>query len=293
MYLHSIFVLMARENFLFYDGKILRSGGALISPDNRSFRYGDGFFETLKLVNGRLQLAEEHMERLFSSLSLLQFEPPAYFTPAYLKEHIVALAKKNGHEKLARVRLTIFRGEGGLYEVDNHYPHHLIQTWELNPASNLYNENGLVIGIFRDARKTCDLYSSLKSNNYLSYAMAALWAKKAKLNDALLLNPYDGIADATIANVFIVKDGLIQTPAITEGPVNGVMRRYLLRCLRAANMPVEERKITVEDLENASEIFLTNAIQGIRWVKEMGHNGYTHSLSSLLHKKFLPPPLNQ
>lgn len=289
MYLHSIFVHMTGTNFLFYNGKMIRSGGALISPDNRSFRYGDGFFETLKLVNGQIRLADDHMERLFSSLALMQFESPSYFTPAYVKDHIIELAKKNGHEKLARVRVTLFRGEGGLYDVEDHFPNHLIQTWELNPAINIFNENGLVIDIFKDACKVCDHYSILKSNNYLSYAMAALWAKKNKLNDALLLNPYDNIADATIANVFIVKDGTIKTPALTEGPVNGVMRRHLLRSLRAEGMPVEETKISVDDIANASEIFLTNAIYGIRWVKELGKNGYSNSLSAMLHKKYILP----
>ena len=287
MYLHSIFVHMAGTNFLFYNGKITRSGAPLISPDNRSFRYGDGFFETLKLVNGKIRLANDHMERLFSSLVTLQFKPPAYFTPAYIKEHVEELAKKNGHEKLARVRVTLFRGEGGLYDVEDHFPNHLIQTWELNPANNQLNENGLVIDIFKDARKPSDLFSAIKSNNYLSYAMAALWAKKNKLNDALLLNAYDGIADATIANVFMVEDGLVKTPALTEGPVNGVMRKHILRSLRAENIPVEETKISVEELMQASEVFLTNAIYGIRWVKQLGDNGYTSQLAAWLHKKWV------
>ena len=282
---------MGDANFLFYNGKVLKTDKLLISPDNRSFRYGDGFFETMKLINGKLQLADYHMERLFSSLDKLQFQKPVYFTPEYLIEQISLLAKKNYQQKLTRIRLTIFRGEGGLYEVDNHFPHHLIQTWDLNPANNLLNENGLVIDVFKDARKVCDQYSSIKSNNYLSYVMGALWAKQNKLNDAVLLNPYDRIADATIANVFIVKNGVVKTPALTEGAVNGVMRRHMLHSLRKENMPVEETQLSVEDLLQASEMFLTNAIYGVRWVKQLGNNGYTNQLSSLLHKNFIKPLL--
>ena len=245
----------------------------------------------MKLINGKLQLADYHMERLFGSLDKLQFQKPVYFTPEYLIEQISLLAKKNYQQKLTRIRLTIFRGEGGLYEVDNHFPHHLIQTWDLNPANNLLNENGLVIDVFKDARKVCDQYSSIKSNNYLSYVMAALWAKQNKLNDAVLLNPYDRIADATIANVFIVKNGVVKTPALTEGAVNGVMRRHMLHSLRKENIPVEETQLSVEDLLQASEMFLTNAIYGVRWVKQLGNNGYTNQLSSLLHKNFIKPLL--
>ncbi|MDE3253522.1 MAG: aminotransferase class IV [Bacteroidota bacterium] len=281
---------MSDANFLFYNGKISKTGKPLILPDNRSFRYGDGFFETMKMENGKIRLAAYHFERLFSSLEKLKFQQPVYFTPEYLTEYIEQLARKNFHHKLARIRLTIFRGEGSLYEVANHFPHHLIQTWALNPAHNHLNENGLDLGLFREARKVCDGYSQIKSNNYLSYAMAAIWAKEQKLNDALLLNPYDRVAESTIANVFLVKDGMIKTPAITEGPVNGVMRRHLLHIMRNENMPVEETQVSYEDLEQASEIFLSNAIYGIRWVKRLDKNEYSQQLASVLFKKINTMP---
>lgn len=278
---------MSTANFLFLDGQIHRSNKLLVSPNNRSFRYGDGFFETMKWMNGRVLLADYHFERLFASLNRLQFQVPNYFTKAYLENQINELVKKNGHTKLARVRITIYRGEGGLYEVENHFPHHLIQTYDLNPSNNQLNENGLVVDLYRDAIKVCDSFSHIKSNNYLNYAMAAIWAKKQHLNDAFLFNPYNRLADATIANVFLIKDGLIKTPAITEGPVQGVMRRYLLQALRAADMPVEETTIELSDIEQASEIFLTNAIYGIRWVKQFGKHSYTQQLAPLLHKKMV------
>ena len=278
---------MQEAEFLFHDGKFSKTGKPLISPDNRSFRYGDGFFETMKMANGKIILEDHHFERLFTSLELLKFQKPVSFTPDYVREQVTELAKKNGHQKLARIRLTVFRGEGGLYDVTDHFPHHIIQTWELNPAINTLNENGLILGIFKEARKVCDHFSHIKNNNYLAYTMAALWAKEQKLNDALLLNPYDRVSDATIANIFIVKDGMIKTPAISEGCVSGVMRRHLLQSLRKENMPVEETQLEMEDVLQASEIFLTNAIYGIKWVKQLGDNGYTNQLSSLLHKKII------
>lgn len=121
--------------------------------------------------------------------------------------------------------------------------------------------------------------------------MGAMWAKKQKLNDVILLNSFGRVADATIANVFIVKDGLVKTPALTEGPVNGVMRRYLLEMMRHENIPVEEGQITLEELEQASELFLTNSVYGIRWVKQLGKTGYSHQLAYLLHKQFVAPLL--
>lgn len=282
---------MGQKQYLNYNGKTYSGVTLLISANNRSFRYGDGCFETMKMLNGNIILSKYHFERLFASLELLQFEKPAYFTAAYLIDQIAVLAKKNNHAKLARIRLNIFRGNGGLYDPENHFPNCIIQTWELNPANNNLNENGFVVDIFKDARKACDNYSHVKSNNYLSYVMAALWTKKNHLNDAILLNSYNRIADATIANVFMIKDGIIKTPALTEGCISGVMRRYLLKSFRDNNMPVEETKIEADELLQASEVFLTNGTYGIRWVKSCGNSNYTNQLVAVLHRKFVTPLL--
>jgi branched-subunit amino acid aminotransferase/4-amino-4-deoxychorismate lyase len=271
------------------NGVIMSAEKPVITADNRSFRYGDGCFETMKVVKGKIIHANEHFERFFSSLELLQFDKPNYLTAAYLTDHINKLLQQNDHAKLARIRLTLFRGNGGLYDAENHFPNYIIQTWDLNPSNNKLNENGLVIDIYKDARKVCDNFSHVKSNNFLSYAMAALWAKKNHLNDALLLNPYDTIADATIANVFIVHNGIVKTPAVTEGCVNGIMKNYLLQCLCKENMPVEETSLTIEDVLQAQEVFLTNSIYGIKWVKQCDSSNYVLQTAALLHKKFIEP----
>jgi len=274
--------------FLNYNGKLYKDGELFISPNNRSFRYGDGCFETMKMVNGKIIHRDLHMERLFSSLETLQFDLPKLFTPATIEKQVAELAEKNKHNNLGRIRLMVFRGDGGLYDVDNR-PNYLIQSWEMGAANNSLNENGLDIGIYPDARKSCDMFSPIKNNNYLCYAMAALWAKKHNLNDALVLNAFGRVADASIANVFIVQDGIIKTPALTEGCVSGVTRRYLLQCLRKEGMPVQETTIAAEDVLQAQEVFLTNAAYGIRWVKSCGASNYTLQAAGLVYKNFIEP----
>ncbi len=269
------------------NGKLLKEEHIAISPNNRSFRYGDGCFETIKVVKGKIVLANYHLERLLASIHALQFEPPSFFTADYLTEQITTVVNKNGHQALARVRLMVFRGDGGLYDAANHFPNCLVQSWALNPASNQLNDNGLIIDVFPKSRKACDDYSHLKSNNYLSYAMAALWAKQQHLNDAIVLNMHHRVADTTIANLFMVKDGIIKTPALTEGPVAGVMRKYLMQQMKAAGIPVEETTITVDELQEAHEIFLTNAIYGIKWVKQCGNNQLHQTVAQTLHQQFI------
>src|SRR3954451_1914695 len=107
------------SSLLNYNGKLYPSDKLLISANNRSFRYGDGFFETMKMLNGKIILRDYHFERLFSSLELLQFHNPDYFTSQYLEEEITTLATKNKHSKLARIRLMIFRGDDELYGEEN------------------------------------------------------------------------------------------------------------------------------------------------------------------------------
>ncbi len=276
-------------SFINYNGKIYPADKRLISADNRSFRYGDGCFETIKVLNEKIINENYHFERLFSSIEILQFEKPLNFTSFFLRKQILALIKKNNHQPFSRVRLMIFRGAGSLFEVSDNFPNYIIESSALDLAQNEFNKDGFVIGIYPDAKKAADRFSPLKNNNFLPYAMGALWVKKNNLNDALILNAQDRIAESTTANIFIVKNGTAITPSLSEAPVSGTMRRYLLKCMREENIPVEESEIKPEDLNEASEIFFTNAGFGIRWVSQLKLQSYNNQLSSFLHNKFIKP----
>jgi branched-chain amino acid aminotransferase len=278
---------MSATDFLFLDGHLIRQDKANLSVNNRSFRYGDGCFETIRVVNGQIKLAPLHFERLFSSIDALKFNKPSYMNAEWLEKNILEVVHKNGHQKLARVRVMIYRGDGGLYDPENHFPHHLIQSFKLGEATQELNQNGLTLGIYKAAKKSSDQFSMIKSNNYLPYVMAALWAKENNLNDAILLNHDNNVADTTIANLFMIKDGIIKTPAITEGPVAGVMRRHLIKTLRAQGYDVQETAVSVADVLEASEVFLTSAIHGIKWVKQIDNSQYNNSLTTVLYKSFI------
>ena len=274
------------SDFLLYNGSFHKNGTPLVGADNRGLRYGDGLFETLRCIDGKIHLADWHIERLFHGLKLLEFELPANFTPDYITGQVAALCQKNQHI-IARVRITIFRGNGGLYDAENHFPSYIIQSWHLPEADFQLNENGLVTGIYPDAQKTMDAFSHLKSNNYLPYTMAALYAKKQKWNDAFLLNVAGRVCDATIANIFIIKNAIISTCPLQEGCVAGIMRRFLLAYLPASGLSWQEKRITVEDLLAADEVFLTNTIKGIRWVSRCGESSYSNHLTKVIFDKLL------
>lgn len=270
---------------LMLNGKLLKADEPVLQASNRSYRYGDGLFETIKVRNGRIQLAAFHMERLFRGIALLQFELPGLFTPDLLQKKIIELCTHNKCEKMARVRLSVFRGNGGLYDEDRKLQY-LVECWPLPETVNELNNNGLVIDIYPDAIKSTDQFSGLKTANFLPYSMAAVFAKKNKLNDCVVLNADGGIADSTIANIFLVNERSIITPALTEGCVNGVMRRYLLQSLPAAGYTVLENRITAEDLLLADEVFLTNAIHGLRWVQRFRDKWYGREQAGEIYRRF-------
>jgi branched-chain amino acid aminotransferase len=285
----AIFNYFHRMNYVSLNGKTLPAGKPVLQSDNRGYRYGDALFETMKLVNGQIILEKYHFERLYGGLKLMQFKIPSLFTATRLRKEILALCKKNDCAKLARIRLSVFRGNGGLYD-ETKGLQYLIESWPINATLNHLNKNGLDIDIYPHAQKSCDLFCNIKSANYLPYVMASQFAKASKLNDCLINNVKGHIADATIANIFLVKNSLVITPSLSEACVNGVMRRHLIEKLRVSrNFDLREGVVTKNDLETFDEVFLTNAMYGIRWVKSFRNKVYTNTQTIQLFRDFIAP----
>lgn len=271
------------------DKKFFAENELRIHPDNRSFRYGEGLFETIRLHKGMIPLWDLHWKRLSESLPKLYFELPGHFNETELKGEIFRVAKRNQCLDAARVRITLFKGEGGIWESPSSQFHSLVQCWPLEKKEFSMNKNGLDIGLFEAGRKSCDSFSNLKTNNYLLYVLAAQYAKREKLNECLVLNQHGRVCDATIANVFFSKDGIIHTPNLEEGCINGVMRGFLLQQLRNAGFQVKEGAYLPDEIVEADEIFLSNAMHGLRWVKQWGNRNYRFQQASTIFHRFISP----
>ncbi|MES1226046.1 MAG: aminotransferase class IV [Bacteroidota bacterium] len=272
--------------FICSNGKIVADTEPALAKDNRAFRYGDGLFETMKMINGRIILKEFHFDRLFSSVEILKYKIPALFTPSQLVNEINELTEKNQCSDLCRIRLTIFRGNGNLKPSPGNL-NYIIECISLNPSVNVLNEKGFSIDIYRNSVKSCDMLANIKSASFLPYVMGSIYAEENKLDDAVLLNTKGMIADTTIANIFLVKEKKLFTPALSEGCINGVMRRYLLEKLREKNYVCTETEIKEDDLLNADEVFLTNAITGIRWVKNYEGKQYKSAITEKIYNEFI------
>jgi branched-chain amino acid aminotransferase len=275
------------NQFLHFNGSLIPVNQVIVTANNRGLRYGDGLFETIKLVNGHMPLFPLHVERLMQGMATLQMSLPDSFTAEHLQQNILTVCERNHCTAAARVRVSVFRGNGTLFSVEEAHPSLVIQAEPLPDAYLTLNDKGWKIEIYPDVKKSCDLLSNLKSNNYLPYIMAAMHAQRHTLNDCLILNAYDRICDATIANIFWIHHQTICTPPLSEGGVAGVMRRYLLNQLQQAGYTTLETTCTEKELLQADEVFLTNALYGIRWVQQFREKIYGRQLTTELYDQFV------
>lgn len=238
------------------------------------------------VLDGRIRLEEYHWERLREGLLKLQISSSQH----YFEELQYALwhtVRKNKLEALCRVRLQVWPGSGGYFDGDSFKGDYCIETFPLVHDQTSFNDNGLVLGIAQGITKYSDAFSHLKSNNALHYALAARQAKSKHWNDALMLNQSGRIADSTIANFFWVTEEGIFTPPLSDGPVAGVFRKFLLQQLPLLGYPIQEQSAAPEHITSAGAVFLTNAVRGIRWVQELGALGFSKGIVTELSKKVL------
>lgn len=250
----------------------------IVQAQNRTFRYGEGLFETILLAGESIRLKRFHFERLFNGLRILEFDIPPDFNSSFLAEQMLILCKRNKHLDSARIRIQVFREKFGVSEPGS-FPKFVIESVALDRPKRSLNEKGLTIGLYPHGKKSVDDFSNLKTCNYLPYTMAAQFAGKMGWDDSLVLNSYSRICDSSIANVYCVKNKIIFTPALEEGSIAGVMRRYLFDSLPLMGFTIREEKMTAEFLSDSDEIFLTNAIRGLLWVEKFESRKYTNKLA--------------
>ncbi len=267
-------------SYINYNGQLMAAGDISLPYSSHLFRYGFGLFETMLLRNGAIALADYHWERLFAGMKRLQFSEIPY-TPVQLTTEILRCVERNRLERLARVRLQIFAGAGGFPEGIGRNPGFLIECHPLDPAVPEMNEQGLTTGIAAGVCKSNDTLANLKTTNALPYIMAAQQARDNNWDDALILNAQGHIIESSVANIFWIKNGKVFTPPLSEGCIAGVMRRFLLN---TPGISVTEQPLTRSMLSTADELFLTNAIRGIKWVHVCGDKTFSSNKIMEVHR---------
>lgn len=261
--------------YLIFNGTVISSSSFSLTPSNRAFRYGDGVFETLFCIGNEPHLFALHYARMLSALSLLRMTTTSFPTATMLQKQIALLVAKNKYIPFSRIRITVFRAEGGLYTPINNTPQWVIEQERLTEEPFSLNQSGLFVGIYTDMPKPASSLSKYKTCSSLHLVLAALKKQEQQWGDILLINEKGKIIEGLSSNIFWIKDGIAFTPMISSGCVDGTMRHHAMGLLKSMAIPVKETPgVTVEELESAEELFLTNSIQGIRWIVGLNSKRY-------------------
>ena len=249
-----------------FNGNLLPATENYLNHENRGLRYGDALFETIRVVNNTIFFWEDHYLRLMASMRILRMEIPMNFTMEFLEAEILKTIKANESESYAaRVRLTVFRNNGGLYLPETQAISYCIESNGLEVPFFILNEAKYEVELFKDFYINADMLSTLKTNNKIINVVGSIFANENGYDNCILLNHQKQVVEVLNANIFMVNDKIITTPPLKDGCLNGILRKKLLEILSKSNdYTAQEASISPFDLQKADELFMTDSIIGIR-----------------------------
>jgi len=275
---------MSKDKYCIYNGHLISIYEPSISFTNRAFRYGDALFETIRLCNNKLMFLKDHVNRLKIGMTVLRMNLPAEFNTENLQEFIIQLLKHNTHAPHARIRLTVFRNEGGYYTPETNDISFLIESEEMDNTYEL-NQKGYWIDLYGDLKKSINKLSNIKSANALLYVMAGISKQSMKLDDCFIVNETGSICESINANIFVVKNGTLYTPPLSEGCVAGIMRKQIMHLAHENKILVFESPLSTYTILNGDEVFLTNSVGGVKWVGQFRDKFYTNKTAVFFSEK--------
>ena len=262
-----------------FNGTIV-SQDANILTQNRAFLYGDGVFETVKVINNKILFLEDHYFRLMSSMRVIRMEIPMNFTMEYLEKQILALVNKNGLSASSRARITVYRNDGGYYLPQNNTVSFLIHAVALQNTLYAVEKMNYEVDLYKDFYITKQLLSSIKTTNKIINITGSIFANENGLDNCLLLNDSKNVVEALHGNLFMVLDSKLITPPVAEGCLNGVMRKQIISLAKKIkNLEVIEAAISPFDLQKAEELFITNVIKGIQPITQYRKKSFVSKVS--------------
>jgi len=268
-----------------FNGTIHSENVPAIHSWNRAFRYGDGLFESIAVAKNSIPFLDDHWKRLTEGARLLSLELPADFTKESIPKLITELLLLNGIEGNAYARVMLYREGRGRYHPDVMRAGFVVEAEPIRGELFELNEKGLTIGLFPDTAKSIDLLSNFKTCSALVFVLASIYKSKSGWDDCLILNSRSNLVESTNSNFFLVKGKMLSTPSLAEGCINGVMRRQIMSLAAKNRLTVKETAIEPAMAQEADEMFLTNAVSGIRWVESYGNKRYGNEISTLLSDK--------
>ncbi|SCY01065.1 branched-chain amino acid aminotransferase [Nonlabens sp. Hel1_33_55] len=266
--------------------RLVEKGKAQIAFNNRGTYYGDGVFETIRCYKGIAIFNESHYFRLMSSMRILRMEIPNTFTPEFFEQQILALHESSDKgSKHSRVRITVWRNEGGLYTPEDQT---ISYSMELRSLSGPFQKNAVnEVELFKDHLLPLGMLGTIKTTSKTINVLAGIYKTENDYDDMLLLNQNKMVAECISGNLFLRSDNIIKTPPITDGCLNGIMRGQVIAQLkRMFNYSFVEESITPFELQRADELFSTNVVQGIKSISKYRKKEYDTAAADELRTFF-------
>lgn len=266
------------------DGFLSEKGDKIFDASNRVLKYGDGLFETIKLVDGKLMFWEDHYERLAKGIEYLKFDSVGK-DEAFWKKEIEKIIVKN-YYKHARIRVIAFRNAPGLYTPMGNRIGYLIEGTRFDKPDYTFDPDGISLGLFENDHKAMSPVNNLKTTSALLFVLAGSYKKENNLGDVIVLNAAGRVCETVSSNIFVVINDKIITPSLSEGCLDGVMRKQIIKAIKQKQLDFEERELTIDEVRAATEIFTTNSMSGVQGISEFEgkklHNIYAKQLQSYL-----------
>jgi branched-chain amino acid aminotransferase len=244
---------------IYLNGKLVDRQHAVVSVYDHGFLYGDGVFEGLRFYGGKIFKLREHLDRLYDSARHIALAIPQDIDS--LSADTVACVAASGMVD-GYVRLVVSRGEGNLGLDPRSCPKPTViiiaDAIKLYPAE-MYEQGMEVITAATIRNHPDALDPRVKSLNYLNNILAKLEANRAGVPEAIMLNHLGHVAECTADNIFIVKQGVLSTPARHSGLLDGITRRTVLELAERLKITAREETLTRHDLFTADEMFLTGS----------------------------------
>jgi branched-chain amino acid aminotransferase len=275
---------------IWLDGKLVDEADAKITVFDHGLLYGDGVFEGIRVYNGKIFEMETHIRRLYESARVIRLDIPMS------KDKLVKAVEKtveandiiNGY-----VRLVVTRGVGTLglnpFVCENSRLFIIADNIQLYPEE-LYEKGMKIISATTVRNHPLALPPQVKSLNYLNSILAKIEALDNDVPEAIMYNHEGYVAEATADNVFIVKNGVIYTPPVEAGALEGITRNIVIKLAREENLKVVEKNLTRFDLYICDEFFLTGTAAEVIGIVEIDGrvigDGKPGPITKLLRKKF-------
>jgi branched-chain amino acid aminotransferase len=264
-------------SIVFHNSDFIKEDDLVIKNSNRALNYGDGFFETIKIINANPFNFPAHYLRYCFACSVLKLD-----CTENEESLLLLLNKLIKHNNIIKgsAKIHISRGGEGKYLPNSTSSDIVIST---NDGLGFELNTPISLCVFSDEQKTKGKISNIKSINAVVSVLGAMHAKENGFDNAILMNTEGDCIEATNSNIFLVKNKIIYTPPITDGCVNGVMRGWVLK-----QEDLIEKSLNIVDLKNADEVFITNSISGITAVDRVGDTAFSNfDYSAKLQQKLI------